>query len=241
MPRRLASRHGWDSRNSMNSLSLVIPVFNAGGLLERILAHAPALAETAEKSGFNLCEIVVVDDGSRIPIDPASCRISSMKDLPVILLRNEKNRGKGFSVRRGALSSRGSWVLMSDVDESVPLSEFSRLVPFCKNAVVCGSRKGGPDCRPLHRRFLSWLFNRISGARVEDSQCGFKLFNMPLMRSVFERQRTNRFAFDVELIMKAPSSASTHVKWQGRRRSSLKVWRDAPRMLWDLLRIRCGF
>ena len=50
-----------------------------------------------------------------------------------------------------------------------------------------------------------------------------------------------RFAFDVELIMNAPSVASVHVKWQGRRRSSLKVWRDAPRMLLDLLRIRCRF
>jgi hypothetical protein len=64
---------------------------------------------------------------------------------------------------------------------------------------------------------------------------------MALMRPVFERQRICRFAFDVELILNAPSVASVHIRWQGRRRSSLKVWRDAPRMLWDLIRIRCGF
>jgi dolichyl-phosphate beta-glucosyltransferase len=85
------------------------------------------------------------------------------------------------------------------------------------------------------------VFNSLTGVGVEDSQCGFKLFNMTLMRSVFERQRIRRFAFDVELISNAPSVASVHVKWQGRRRSSLKVWRDAPRMMWDLIRIRCGF
>jgi hypothetical protein len=61
------------------------------------------------------------------------------------------------------------------------------------------------------------------------------------MRPVFERQRICRFAFDVELILNAPSVATVHVKWQGRRRSSLKVWRDAPQMLWDLVRIRIGF
>jgi dolichyl-phosphate beta-glucosyltransferase len=129
---------------------------------------------------------------------------------------------------------------MSDVDESVPLTEFSALAPLCGNAIVCGSRKGGKDMRPFYRRFLSWVFNSITGAGVDDSQCGFKLFNMALMRDVFDRQKICRFAFDVELILKAASVASVHVKWQGRRRSSLKVWRDAPRMLWDLIRIRFG-
>ena len=241
MPRRRDSRLGWDSRSDMNSLSLVIPVYEAEGLLRRILAHVPLLSESAGKSGFRLCEVVVVDDGSRRPIDIADCSAESLNGMPIVLLRNSRNRGKGFSVRRGALAAKGEWVLMSDVDESAPLTEFSRLAPFSENAIVCGSRRGGSDLRPPHRRFLSWLFNKLAGTQVDDSQCGFKLFNMQLMRPVFERQRVWRFAFDVELIMNAPSVASVHVKWQGRRRSSLKVWRDAPRMLLDLLRIRCRF
>lgn len=224
----------------MKSLSLVIPVYGAEGLLKRILAHVPLLAGCAREAGFSLCEVVVVDDGSRVPVDPDRCGADSLGGLPVVLLRNGKNCGKGFSVRRGALAAKGDWVLMSDVDESAPLTEFSVLAPHCENAMVCGSRKGGVDMRPAYRRFLSWLFNVMSGTGVEDSQCGFKLFNMALMRPVFERQRIRRFAFDVELIANAPSVKSVHVKWQGRRRSSLKVWRDAPRMLWDLIRIRCG-
>ena len=225
----------------MKSLSLVIPVYGAEGLLKRILAHVPLLADSAKESGFTLCEVVVVDDGSCVPVALENCCVESLKGLSLVLLRNGRNRGKGFSVRRGVLASKGDWVLMSDVDESAPLTEFSKLAPFCDNAIVCGSRKGGTDMRPVYRRFLSWLFNALAVAGVEDSQCGFKLFNMALMRSVFERQRIWRFAFDVELILNAPSVASVHVKWQGHRRSSLKVWRDAPRMLWDLIRIRCGF
>ena len=240
MPRLRDSRHGWDSRNEMRSLSLVIPVYSAEGLLKRILAHIPQLAETAAEAGFALQEVIVVDDGNRQPIDMANLDLEPLEGLPVRLLRNERNRGKGYSVRKGALAAKCDWVLMSDVDESVPLKEFASLAPLHEKAIVCGSRKGGRDMRPLHRRFLSWIFNSIAGAGVEDSQCGFKLFNMALMRPVFERQRIRRFAFDVELIVNAPSVASVHVKWQGRRRSSLKVWRDAPRMLWDLIRIRCG-
>lgn len=225
----------------MKSLSLVVPVYEANGLLKRILAHVPLLAETAAGCGFRLCEVIVVDDGSVTPVNQEDCRVEALEGVSVEILRNGRNRGKGFSVRRGALAAKGDWVLMSDVDESASLTEFSRLAPLSGNAVVCGSRKGGVDMRPVVRRILSWLFNRLSGAGVEDSQCGFKLFNMSLMRPVFERQRIWRFAFDVELITSAPSVASVHIKWKGRRRSSLKVWRDAPRMLWDLIRIRCGF
>ena len=81
---------------------------------------------------------------------------------------------------------------------------------------------------------------RLAGVKgIHDSQCGFKLFNMALMRPVFESLRTERFAFDVELIRKAPSVIEVPIRWRGGRRSSLKVWRDAPRMLWDLFWIRC--
>ena len=220
----------------MKSLSLVIPAYGAGDLLGRILTHVPGLSAAATRCGFELIETIVVDDGSQPPIDD----VASDSIPPVRLLRNAENRGKGYSVRRGALEAKGDWVLMSDVDESVPLAEFALLAPLADRAIVCGSRRCGKDARPFHRRALSALFNALTGTRLKDTQCGFKLFNMALMRPIFENQRTERFAFDVELLRKAPSVAEVPVPWRGGRRSSLKVWRDAPRMLWDLIRIRCS-
>jgi dolichyl-phosphate beta-glucosyltransferase len=220
----------------MKSLSLVIPAYGAGDLLGRILAHVPELSAVATRCGFELVETIVVDDGSQPPIED----VASDSVPPVRLLRNAENRGKGYSVRRGALEAKGDWVLMSDVDESVPLSEFAVLAPLADRAIVCGSRRCGKDARPFHRRALSALFNALTGTGLKDTQCGFKLFNMALMRPIFESQRTERFAFDVELIRKAPSVVEVPVPWRGGRRSSLKVWRDAPRMLWDLIRIRCS-
>lgn len=214
----------------MGTLSLVIPVYGPEELLRKILAHVPNLKDAAAKVGFELVETIVVDDGNVTPI---------LADAPQLtILHNDRNRGKGYSVKRGALSAKGEWVLMSDVDESTPLAEFAALAPFSDKAMVCGSRRRGKDGRPLHRRILSRIFNHLTGTGLSDTQCGFKLFNMRLMRPVFESMQTNRFAFDVELIRKAPSVAEVPVEWHGGRRSSLKVWRDAPRMLWDLLRIR---
>lgn len=219
----------------MKSLSLVIPVYGAGRMLGAILGHVPGLKEVAGKCGFELVETIVVDDGSAQPV----AAVTDAGGVPVKVLRNPRNRGKGYSVRRGALAAAGKWVLMSDVDESVPLVSFEAFAPHCGAAIVCGSRRCGRDDRPMHRRILSCLFSALTGTGIKDTQCGFKLFNMALMRPVFETMRTERFAFDVELIRKAPSAIAVPVAWHGRRRSSLKVWRDAPRMLWDLALIRC--
>lgn len=223
----------------MRSLSLVIPVYGKVDVLENILGHVCHLKESAAKAGFDLIEAIVVDDGCHQPIDAAACS-SLVGGVPVVVLSNGRNRGKGYSVRRGALAAKGEWVLMSDVDESVPLTEFDKLAPFADRAIACGSRRGGMDVRPWHRRVLSRMFSVVNGTGLRDSQCGFKLFNMALMRAVFEDQKTERFAFDVELIRKAPSIAEVPVVWRGGGRSSLRVWRDAPRMLWDLIRIRRG-
>ena len=147
-------------------------------------------------------------------------------------------------MRRGALEAKGDWVLMSDVDMSAPFGEFARLAARADAWMVCGSRHGRPGM-PFRRRLLSRLFHFCVwcvGVRgVYDTQCGFKLFRMDVMRAVFERQRIMRFAFDVELIRVVQAAggevAEVSVDWKGGVRSSLRVLRDAPRMLWDLLRL----
>ena len=220
----------------MKSLSLVIPAYKAEGLLERILSHVPTLADVATKVGFQLIETIVVDDGNVPAIDAS--RLGSVQVGSLTVIRNDRNRGKGFSVKRGALCAKGDYVLMSDADESVPLSEFAVLAKHLDYALVCGCRRTSPDSRPLIRRILSRLFSILTGTTLKDTQCGFKLFNMSQMRKPITELKTERFAFDVELIRNAPSVISECVEWHGGRRSSLRVWKDAPRMLWDLVKIR---
>ena len=81
---------------------------------------------------------------------------------------------------------------------------------------------------------------RLAGVKgIHDSQCGFKLFRMDVMRPIFEAQRIDRFAFDVELLLAVQHAggrvAEVPVEWHGGRRSSLRVLRDAPKMLWDII------
>ena len=251
----------------MRTLSLVIPVYNAPDLARAAAAAVPGLARAASSCGFSLVEALFVDDGSTPPLDlsgtggssfcsteneaaeqklgpPASGATSCAPPVQIRILRQSANGGKGAAVRRGALEARGDWVLMSDVDMSAPFAEFTRLAARADAWMVCGSRHGRPGM-PFRRRLLSRLFHFCvwcAGVRgVYDTQCGFKLFRMDVMRAVFERQRITRFAFDVELIRNVAAAdgevAEVPVEWKGGTRSSLRVLRDAPRMLWDLLRI----
>ena len=225
----------------MRTLSLVIPVLNAPDLARAAVAEVSGLARMAEACGFSLVETIFVDDGSTPPLDLSGTRGT------IKILRQPANCGKGAAVRRGALEAKGEWVLMSDVDMSAPFTEFAQLAARADAWMVCGSRHGRRGM-PLRRRLLSCLFHFFVwciGVRgVHDTQCGFKLFRMDVMRAVFERQRIARFAFDVELIRRVVSAggdvAEVPVEWKGGTRSSLCVLRDAPRMLWDLLRIAVG-
>ena len=248
----------------MKTLSLVIPVYNAPDLARAAVAAVSELARTAEACGFALVEAIFVDDGSEPaldlsatgatscapPVTPVTGATSAVAQerappaMPIRVLRQPANCGKGAAVRRGALEAKGEWVLMSDVDMSAPFAEFARLAEHADAWMVCGSRHGRPGM-PFRRRLLSRLFHFCVwcvGVRgVYDTQCGFKLFRMDVMRAVFERQRITRFAFDVELIRRVISSGGkvveVPVEWKGGTRSSLRVLRDAPRMLWDLLRM----
>ena len=241
----------------MRTLSLVIPVYNAPDLARAAAAALPELARTAEACGFALVEAIFVDDGSTPPLDLSemggtrSCAsetaVAQERDppaIPIRVLRQPANCGKGAAVRRAALEAKGDWVLMSDVDMSAPFAEFAHLAERADAWMVCGSRHGRPGM-PFRRRLLSRLFHFCvwcAGVRgVYDTQCGFKLFRMDVMRAVFERQRIARFAFDVELIRNVQVAGGdvveVSVDWRGGERSSLRVFRDAPRMLWDLFRL----
>jgi dolichyl-phosphate beta-glucosyltransferase len=225
----------------VKTLSLVIPVYNAPDLARTACEHISELASSASGCGFELLETIFVDDGS---VQPLELSLPEETPVPIRVLRQPANRGKGAAVRAGALAAKGDWVLMSDVDLSAPLTEFANLAPHADAWMVCGSRYGR-DGMPLRRRILSRLYHALVwlvGVRgIQDTQCGFKLFRMEKMRPIFEAQRIERFAFDVELVKRVRQAggviAEVPVDWHGGRRSSLRVLRDAPRMLWDLLRI----
>jgi len=197
-------------------------------------------------------EVIVVDDGSR---DETAARVGAFARAhpEVKLLRNESNRGKGHSVRRGMLAARGSLRLFCDADGSTPFTEARKLFARLEGGqadVAIGSREM-PDSdvarpQPRYRRAMGWVFRKLVAALVvrgyRDTQCGFKAFRGEVAEAVFRRQCLDGFAFDVEAIFVARRLGyrvvEVGVRWLDSGRSRVRPVRDSLRMLRDLFRIR---
>ncbi len=225
-------------------LSIVIPAYNEaarlGPTLERILAYLAGRPLTAE--------ILVVDDGST---DGTVAVAAAFADRGVVVHRQDKNRGKGAAVRSGVLASRGAEVLLVDADLSTPIEDVERLQPYlAEAAVVLGSRSvPGANVtlhQPFYRELMGRTFNlliRMLGVRgFHDTQCGFKLLDGTVARSLFADLLVERFAYDVELVWLAQRRgykvAEVGVTWANSPRSSVDPLRDSARMIWDVAILR---
>jgi len=179
------------------------------------------------KARWDFAEIVVVDDGSR---DATVRLVQAMEPagIPVRLLRNPGNRGKGYAVRNGVQKSKGEWVLATDADLSTPIEEVEKLWSRAQDSgaqVVIGSRALDPSLIGVHqpwvRESAGKLFNlcvrMVAGLPFKDTQCGFKLFEARAAREIFQRQQIERFGFDVEALFLARrlgySIAEIPVQW----------------------------
>jgi dolichyl-phosphate beta-glucosyltransferase len=196
-------------------------------------------------------EIIVVDDGSSDnTLEVVRGEGERLKHIR--LISNEINRGKGFSVRRGVLSAHHDLVLISDADLSTPIEEVAKFLPWVEKGydVVIGSRALRESDiirkQPWYRQTMGKTFNVIVRTIVlggfRDTQCGFKMFSAAAGKKVFESLKTERFAFDVEALLRAKKIGyrikEVPVRWVNSPQSRVRVLRDSVRMFLDLVRIR---
>lgn len=183
--------------------SIVIPLFNE----ERRLPKTAQIIFDFFKNHNQKTEIIFVNDGSN---DQTIKLLESYKinnDFKVVSY--EKNRGKGYAVRQGALAASGDWVIFFDIDLATPLKEFDNLINFLKpgDQVVIGSRR----LKDSHiekfessiRTFLGHGFTKLSNILVPgitDFTCGFKCFSKDAVEKIFSVARIDRWGFDTELL-----------------------------------------
>ena len=106
-------------------LSVVIPCYNEKENLERgVLAAVENYLAKQEYSS----EVIISDDGS---IDSSLNFVSKFtkKHHRFRLLKNH-HAGKPFAVRSGINQAKGKWVLFMDMDQSAPLKEIEKFLPF---------------------------------------------------------------------------------------------------------------
>lgn len=225
-------------------LSVVVPAYNEeprlGASLERICGYL-------SQRSFSY-EVLVVDDGS---VDDTVSRALEYAAAGVRVISLGRNQGKGAALRRGVLESRGAKILISDADCSTPIEDLETLLPHLQRAPVVFGSRSVPGARltrrqPFYREAMGKIFNlmiRLGGVHgLADTQCGFKLLDGKIGRQLFALVTTPGFAFDVELAWLAQrfgyTVAEVGVTWENSPASKVRVLRDPPAMILEILRFR---
>ena len=229
-------------------LSVIIAAFNEEKRLPDTLRKISAFLMQRKMDH----EIIVVDDGSNDATSSVSEQIA-LQTSNISVIRYERTRGKGFALRTGVLASKGDFVLVSDADLSTPIEELSTLLPLLeqkKCQVAIGSRALAMSNiikkQPWWRQGMGRIFNRFVRFIVldafRDTQCGFKLFEGNIARSIFREARIDRFAYDVEVLAMAIAKGckvlEVPIRWINAPGSKVNPLWDSLQMLKDLIRIR---
>ena len=243
---RLSGCHARMNLSPAPELSIVIPSYNEEARLPRSLEKVRAYVAEHHPDA----EVIVVDDGSK----DGTARVVEQwqREWPALrLVPNGGNRGKGYSVRHGMLGARGRVALFTDADLSAPIEEADKLLDALRDAdVAFGSRAMNRDLISVHqsrlREVAGIIFNRcvrlFTGLSFEDTQCGFKAFQLDRSRIIFEQQRVERFGFDPEILFLAKRhglrAVEVPVRWAHDPATKVHVIRDSLRMFSDLVVIR---
>ena len=213
---------------SRPSLSVVIPAYNE----ERgIAGTVEQVRDWLLRDGRDW-EIIVVDNAST---DATVRRLSPLLSDRVTLIRNESNRGKGYSVKRGMLAARGDLRLHCDADCAPSLVSLPKMLDLIDGAdVVTGSRLAeGAHVRrqPLRRRIIGRTFVQLCRLVLReptrDLYCGFKLFRSQAAVDSYSRIHLEGWVYDAELFAMARALGyrvrETGIVWIDREGSRLSL------------------
>jgi dolichyl-phosphate beta-glucosyltransferase len=239
----------------IDSLSVIFPVFNEQSRINNSLNK---IKKFILSSNLKFLEIIFIDDGSTDKTYFIIKNfISSFKNskIRLILLKNYKNFGKGFALKKGVKYSSAKWVLTSDIDLSVNINYFNKWFKNYKTkkkySIYFASRNH-PDSK-VKKVFIRYLLGKLFvffiyfffKIKFKDTQCGFKLYKNTIAKKIFSKLKTNKFAHDVEIVLianliKCPIKEMP-VKWVHKKYSKVNIFLDTFLMFWDLLLIKIKF
>lgn len=230
-------------------ISVIIPCFNE----EKNIANNIRKIFLYLRENFENFEIIAVNDGSTDKTVEEIKKIQN--EVPLNIINNTVNEGKGKVVKDGILKSNNDIVMFLDADLAIPIEELHKFVAEINNGydIVIASRfvPGGKVIRKVlwYRIIMEKVFRIIrmiilNNFKIKDTQCGFKVFKHEMAMKIFSLSKIKRFAFDAEVMFIARRHKARvkelPITLQNPIRSHVRIFRDPFNMLCDLFKIRAN-
>jgi glycosyltransferase involved in cell wall biosynthesis len=252
-------------------LSVLMPVYNECATLREILKRVRAVP--IEK------ELVLVDncstDGTRELLqDMLETGEAVLAEVDTVAAENngtvlrvilqERNKGKGSSVRRALAAARGEWIIVQDADLEYDPQDYLKLLSAAQKWEAAPGRKGQDvavfgtrlsrgslarrnqlqDAFLVGRIGLSVAFRVLYATSLSDVATCYKLMRRRVAQGL--DLQADGFDLDFEIaarlrrrgvrIVEVPISYQPRGKGEGKK---IRALQDGSRALWTLLKYRC--
>lgn len=176
--------------------AIIIPVYN----------HAQSIENVIKKSLMLDMPVFVVNDGSTDSIFEKIINFNSIYPL-----HHNENRGKGAAITTGFVEAAkvADWAITIDADGQHNPEDSLKMIqaiPESERPIVLGMREGmmGKDVpwtSRFGRKFSNFWVLLSGGPKINDSQCGFRIYPLPEVLDL--KVIAKRFQFEVEILVKA--------------------------------------
>ena len=233
---------------NINTLSIVIPVYNEGKTVHFILdkVRDVQLLQDIQK------EIIIVNDCSTDDTEAAVQRyMSANPAMKISYYKHEYNQGKGAALHTGIAKAQGEYLIIQDADLEYDPNEYNDLLRPVLNGfadVVYGSRfiSGRPHrilffWHTIGNRFLTFLSNMFNNLNLSDMETCYKLFNTTMIKSL--KLNEKRLGFEPEVTAKISRIPNIRIyevgiSYYGRTYAEGKKinWKDGFRAIYCILK-----
>ena len=212
-------------------VSIIIPCYNEEKTIEKILDKILNLKDLD-------LEIIVVDDkSSDLSRNIITEQLKNKIDKVIL---NDKNYGKGYSIRKGIEEASGEVLIIQDADLEYDPKDYEKILePFKLGVadVVYGSRFIGSDKKrvlyfwhTIGNKFLTLFSNIFTNLNLTDMEVGYKAFKTSILKDI--NLKENRFGFEPEVTAKIAKKSlrvyEVGISYFGRKYIDGKkiTWRD---------------
>jgi len=185
-------------------LSVIIPALNEGRRLASTILDIDRHLSHKEINFEILVVLSPGDDHSPELLSRLAVAIPSLRFVEL-----GKDKGRGFAIKEGLRMVTGSWRLVMDADNAIPIVEYGKIEPYLDDFdVFVGSRilkrsnilTPAPRLRALCGKISRSVINTLMFWDIKDSQSGFMCLSESATSSVLRYSKIDGWLFNTEAL-----------------------------------------